>query len=305
MISIDGLALNPATMMTSSSNQKAGRRVAHTRAAQPDRMRETANDHQIVRWVYDYRLLTQKQIERLLGRSRSTVQRLLRRLYDHRYLDRVFLPVSQFGSSPAVYVLDRRGLDLLRRAGVETPDSVPNKSLSGMFLEHALAINEVRIAVSLACKRQGWSVVDWLTESDIKADYDRVRLPGHRRPVALVPDSYFCIAVPERGVAHCFLELDRGTMTTDRFRDKAAAYVAYYRSGDYARRFEAQGFRVLTVVDGVGSGRVTSLTETTAAVHGIGRRFWFTHIDQVDEPSVLNNPIWQIAGVDGQHALFD
>lgn len=196
-------------------------------------------------------------------------------------------------------------MDLLRRAGVEDIDHVPGKSLSGMFLEHSLAINDVRIAVTLACERQGWTVQTWLTESEIKADYDRVRVPGRRQPVALVPDGYVCIAVPERGVTHCFLELDRGTMTTARFRDKVAAYVAYYRGGAYARRFNAQGFRVLTVVDGVGTGRVASLTATTATVPGRGRRFWFAHRDQVSATSVLTEAIWSVAGDPGTYALFD
>ena len=138
--------------MTSGSERK--RRRAHERVKTLYRMEEGANDRRIVQLVYDYRLLSQRQLERLLRRSKPTVQRLLRRLYDHRYLERVFLPLATFGSSPALYVLDKQGIDLLRRMGVEDFTGVPDKTVKPMYIEHTLAINEFRIAVAQACEAQ-------------------------------------------------------------------------------------------------------------------------------------------------------
>lgn len=280
--------------MTSGSDGK--RRRAHERTTAAYRMKEGANDRQIARLVYDYRLLSQRQLERLLARSKPTVQRLLRRLYDHRYLERVFLPLARFGSSPALYILDKQGFDLLRRMGVEDFTGVPTKSLSPMYIEHTLAINEVRIAVSQACQAQGWQVALWLTENELKADYDRVRIPGRKASISLLPDSFFTLTVPGKGMTRFFLELDRGSMELKRFREKVEAYVAYYKSGMYAQRYGAQGFRVLTVVDGVGEGRLKHLVEDTARVAGIGRRFWFSHLADVTEQTVFTEPIWQVAG---------
>jgi len=267
-------------------------------------MREGANDRQIVRLVYDYRLLSQNQLERLLGRSRSTVQRLLRRLYDHRYLERVFLPISYFGSSPALYILDRRGIDLLQRMGVDNFVGLPSKQMSAMYLEHTLATNEFRIAVSLACQRNGWEVETWLTDNEMKADYDRVKIPSRKQPVSLIPDSYFSIHVPDRGTTNFFLELDRGTMPIKRFREKLEAYVAYYKTGAFTKRYAAKGFRVLTVVDGIGEGRVENLVNDAAQVTGGGRRFWFIHLDRVEPATILTQPIWSIAGQAEHQALI-
>ncbi|MCA9904045.1 MAG: replication-relaxation family protein [Anaerolineae bacterium] len=278
------------------SQEPARRRRVDQRADKPTRMRETENDRAIVQLVFAYRVLSQSQLERLLGLAQSTVQRLLRRLYDHRYLDRVFLPITRFGSSPALYILDKEGIALLRRMGVEDFTAIPGKDLSSLFLEHTLAINEVRIAIAQACEAHGWTLAQWLTENELKADYDRVYVKGERRSVALVPDSFFSIYVPEKGTTHCFLELDRGTMTLKRFRDKVAAYVSYYKNGGFKQRFGAQGFRVLTVVDGVGRGRTDSLVQMTAAMAGIGRRFWFAHLDDIQAKSVLSQPIWRVAG---------
>lgn len=266
-------------------------------------MEEGANDRQIVRLVYDYRLLSQRQLERLLGRSKPTVQRLLRRLYDHRYVERVFLPLARFGSSPALYILDRQGFDLLRRMGVVDFTGVPNKSISLMYIEHTLAINEVRIAVSQAAAARDWQVAGWLTENELKADYDRVRVRGRKASVSLLPDSFFSLVVPEKGTTHFFLELDRGSMELKRFREKVEAYVAYYKSGKYAERYGAQGFRVLTVVDGVGEGRLKNLVEDTARVPGIGRRFWFSHLADVTDKTALTEPIWSVAGSNEKERL--
>lgn len=274
------------------------------RATAPYRIRLGDNDRAIIRLVHEYRLLSQGQIQRLLGRSRSTVQRLLRRLYDHRYLERVFLPVQTFGSSSPYYILDRQGAELLQRMDVCDLTATPSKAVSSMYIEHTTAINDFRIGMQLAVECEGWRIEQWLTEGEIKADYDRVKVPDKRRPVALVPDGYFSIGVPGKGTTHFFLELDRGKMQLDRFRQKIEAYVAYYRSGGYTRRFGAQGFRLLTVVESAGQRRVQQLMETTAQVPGIGRRFWFTHLEQAATENVLHDPIWRIAGIAEPQALF-
>src|SRR5690606_22510 len=104
-------------------------------------------------------------------------------------------------------------------------------------------------------------------------------IPSRRQKVSLIPDSYFNVFVPDRGTTHFFLELDRGQMEIKRFREKVEAYVAYYKTGQYSQRYQAKGFRVLTVVEGVGEGRLRNLVQDTAKVSGIGRRFWFAHLE--------------------------
>jgi DNA-binding MarR family transcriptional regulator len=268
-------------------------------------MRLGENDRQIIRWVYQFRILSQSQLERLMGRSRPTLQRLLRRLYDHRYLDRVFLPVAKNGSSPSFYILDAEGKALLRKMGVEDFTGLPSKKLSTMYLEHTTGINEVRLHLTLACQQQGWRITRWLTENEIKAAYDRVRVPGQLAMIALVPDSYFTIEVPEKGSTHFFLELDRGTMTTERFKTKVAAYTSYYSSGLYERRYKAKGFRVITVVDSRSSRRPDSLIRASQSVKGIGRRFWFARLGDLTPTNILSQPVWKLAGNEEKLPLFD
>jgi len=290
--------------MTSSNKKKRLR--PDERAAKPPRMREGENDRAIVRLVYEYRILSQRQIERLLGLSKPTVWKLLFRLYQNHYLERVFLPVTRFGSSPAFYILNRKGVELLRRQGIEDFAGVPTKMISAMYIEHTLAINEFRIAAAQACASQGWAIERWITESELKSprNYDRVSIPSRRQKVSLIPDSYFSVFVPDRGTTHFFLELDRGQMEIKRFREKVEAYVTYYKSGQYSQRYQAKGFRVLTVVEGVGEGRLRNLVQDTAKVSGIGRRFWFAHLEAIKPDTIFTAPIWWVAGSDQKEALI-
>lgn len=293
-------------MSSSTPDPKRNRR--DRRPSHPRSMRETVRDRHIVKLVYDYRILSQEQVERALGKSRSTVQQSLIRLYHHQYLERVFLPISYFGSSPTLYILGRRGIELLQRMGIDDFTGVPSKDLSVLFLAHTLAINEFRLAITQAARVLDWSIPAWRTENEIKAGYDHVSIQtasGRVERVPVVPDSYFVVDIPDRGTAPCLLELDRGSMTVKKFRTKVLGYVAYYRNGGYEKRYHSPAFRVLTVVDGVGKGRLASLLTETAGVPGIGRRFWFTHIKDVTTHNPLIDPIWQIAGADGTVALFN
>ena len=180
-----------------SSSKKDKRRRPYQRPRQPKPMREGENDRRIVQLMYRYRILSQKQLERLLGRSPSTLQRLLRRLYEHRYLERLFLPVTTLGSSPALYILDTQGQTLLQRMGIELQSNPPSNTLSTMFLEHSLAINSFRIAVEQACQFNNFSLEAWLTDHNLKSDYDRVKVSGKKGTVSLIPDAYFNIQVPD------------------------------------------------------------------------------------------------------------
>lgn len=288
--------------MSSLSDTKRSR--PDGRAKKPRRMRESHNDRVIVQYVYQYGMLSQVQFEKLLERSRSTVQRLLRRLYDHHYLERVFLPLSKFGSSPALYVLDREGYALLRRMGIEDFAGLPGKDLSADHLRHMMAINEVHLAIEKGCQLAGYELTTWLNDNRLRSDNVKLRTGKRSDSVFMVPDSYFVFHVPGKGASHCFLELDRGKMQVTRFTDKVSSYVEYYKSGQFNSQFGAQGFRVLTVVDGVGEGRVINIRNASAKQPAIGRRFWFAHLDAISPETIMSSPIWSIAGSDDKISLI-
>lgn len=283
--------------MSKDNSRKRGSR--HLRPDTPRPMRLTDRDRAVVKAVNDFRVMRQDQVQRLLFPSRNTAQDRLRRLWEHGYLKRLWLPsTGGIQTSPILYALDRRGADLLKREFGYDQSRLrwsPRKAPSHTFLEHTLGLSEIRLGVHLACQPDDYALGEWQDEKGIKADFDRVQVS--RQWVAVVPDAYFVVAVPQ-GNLHFFLEYDRGSETLRTFRKKVAAYHAYCRDPRCKTRFGTTRIRVLTVIEGEstgpGQGRLANLRQVAEEAEG-GRRFWFTTLDQVAARDFLTDPLWQVA----------
>jgi DNA-binding MarR family transcriptional regulator len=285
------------------------------RDKQPARMELTARDIEIIHAVYQYRILTQSQIQRLFFGSKSAAQHVLARLYHHRLLDRRFLPVSA-GRSPTFYVLDRKGVEVLRSehglVGVKWYNT--SKDLAPDFLAHRCAINDFRILVTLAAQAQGYPLLQWINESELRSSqaYDYVTIrstSGRPIKVSLIPDSYFVLQTPN-GKAHFFLELDRKQEELEVFRRKVQAYSTYLQTGGYERRYQSKGVRILTVVQAEGkrqdSGKVRLANlKTLTEKEGGRRRFWFTRLHDLTPDTILTAPVWQVAGDEASARLIE
>lgn len=277
------------------------------RRIQPPAMRLTERDVAILQAVHDYRVLTTQQLQQLFFSSLHQTYARLSLLYHHSFLDRLFLGVyADKMNTPILYVLDKRGAECLQaERGMEVQWGKRTKDISAQFLEHTIAINTVRIAVAKACGAgTPYTLLEWRGENDLKADYDRVTIRkdnGRLQTVSVIPDSYFALDTP-RGKAALFLELDRGTMTTKRFKTKILAYQVYYESGAYQRRFQTRSLRVLTVT--TSSARLENLKRVTEEAGG-KLRYWFSTLDQMCGKEMLTAPIWELATQNNRQPLVD
>lgn len=292
--------------MAKGNRQRASR---HIRPDNPKPMLLTERDKEVVKAVNDYRVLRQDQVQRLLFPSRNTAQERLRKLWEHGYLRREFLPViGGVQTSPILYVLDKRGAELLvSKFGYdsETLRWSPRKSVGHQFLEHMVGVAEIRLAVTLSCKRHDdYELKTVLDEKTLKGDYDKVKVG--REWVAVIPDAYFVIGVPA-GAVHFFVEFDRGSERLKVFEKKIAAYLAYYRSSKCKARYGTDKIRVLTVIEGGQSGagraRLANLKELALEL-GDRRRFWFSSLAEIAEEDFLSAAIWWTAGKDKPGALL-
>ncbi|MHB8625520.1 MAG: replication-relaxation family protein [Aggregatilineales bacterium] len=276
-------------------------------------MRLTDRDKEAVEAIYRYRVLTQAQLEQLVYHSchPSVAQHRLSLLYHHGYLARQFLPVrGGMVTSPILYLLDQKGADLLKREwGAEQVKWTPaQRNVTSLFFFHTLALNDVRIAITCACRACGYRVVNWTGESAIKATYESVTVQtasGRAERIPILPDGYFAVVDVHndpKSAAHFFVELDRGTETTKRFGRKIRAYIAYLNSGRYTARYGTKSLRVLTVTEG--KRRLKHLKQVTEAAGGKSR-FWFTTLNVLTEETALTHPIWQVAGRTEPCSLID
>ncbi len=311
-----------------SSGSKKGRLKTLKRATskQLPAMRMTKRDHEIIKAVYEYRALITPQIETLLflpdtpGKKTRCVPRL-QKLYHHGYLWRDALPTKPTeGNRPLIYRIDEKSLsllpDLLNVEPEEIEWSKREHNVTSPFLGHLLRTNDVRVAVEVACQKQGLEIVRWLDDQTLKShhakEYVTVEGPrGGKQDAAFIPDGYFHLQMfdgERTRNAHHFLEVDMGTMVGQAtawgkatWVKKIRTYLAYANSGKFTARYQAKSFRMLTAT--TTDRRLTTLKTITEKAGG-KYRFWFTTFDKLNYQTVLTEPIWYIAGREGSHTLI-
>jgi hypothetical protein len=281
--------------------------------------RLTERDKAIVQAVYEYRALTSPMIEALFFDSgqHTRSNKRLQQLFHRGFLYRAEQPTTSLeGSKPFIYFLDERGADLVVDLLDLLPDELDWKpddnDVGNLFLPHLLDVNRVRLAVTLAARKNGWKLEQWLDERTLKRkhvrDYVEISGPqGGNHRVAIVPDAYFVLDLGQDRLARFFLEVDRRTetvraarMETKHWRRKIMAYVAYYtppardQPSLYQKRYgEQAGLRILTVT--TGARRLDNLAKNTREAGG-NHRFWFTTLEQATPDQILTVPIWQVVG---------
>jgi len=284
-------------------------------------MRLTERDRSVLLSVYRCRVLTSHQIEVLHFRSknaelrslRSACQRRLQKLFHHQFLDRILQPVVLGeGRMAYAYALGSRGADVV--AGILDVDrdevgwKPKDNRLGPVFLDHTIAISDVRVVTQLLVQQRIWLAMSWIDELALKSEAYQDKVPSYLesgRVVRVFPDAYFTITLPNMDQpAHFFLEVDQGTMTTGRWADKMRGYMEFRRSGASLRYFKTENFRVLAVAPS--KKRLNNLKRATENVNG-KTFFWFTTANEIDiwSPNKLLEPIWQVAGHEGIQKLFN
>jgi len=273
--------------------------------------RLTRRDREIVRAVRDFRVLTTVQVEGLFftptlsGKVNPRCQQRLKLLFHHGFLTRDEQPQKlSEGRKPLVYALDQAGDALLAETdGADLDWASGGYDVSWPFLDHLLATNDVRVAITVAVKQGSPRLARWLDDATLKGphlkDYVTLTGPeGGRTKVAVVPDGYFALETDE-AIYHHFLEIDRATVvgraSDGERRDwtrKVHAYRQYLDSGRFEERYGGRGLRILTVT--TGERRLANLLRITEAAGGRSR-FWFTTFARVSAQTVLSEPIWRVA----------
>ena len=197
-------------------------------------MQLTERDRDIIRLVHRHRFLRSPQIAALMDDRSQQLLRRLQVLYHHGYLERPRAQIDYYhqgGTRHIVYGLGSKGGKLVQRelciAGHNLSWGEKNRSVRGMFLEHALLVSDVMVALELACRKTGR--IRLLAEEELSF---QDKMSGVRYPVqwkvklnggpklGVIPDRVFALEFPEGSGAtrriHFFLEADQGTMPVQR-----------------------------------------------------------------------------------------
>lgn len=191
------------------------------------------------------------------------------------------------GDLPYIYALDRAGAILVSEqlgidyASIDWKPKILEENY--MFLQHLLDTHNLRIAMTLSAEKLGIELSEWLYENVLRSkEYTAHVLlrdnQGKEARVSVIPDS-FCVLETPRGMGYFPIEIDRGTVTLTRWRQKVQAYISYHANGEYQKRYTARNFRVLTLTTSL--PRLMNLKEQCEKVAPKDERFWFATFDKV------------------------
>jgi hypothetical protein len=282
---------------------KNSRLPRYKRAKNPPPMVLTERDKSIVGWVYQMRFLTSDQIKLLVfeNGSMTACRRRLALLYHNGWLSAVSKPVpTGYGSAKRIYCLSKKGKELIEHTfdGSDLKDikwTEKYNQVADFFLEHILAVNDIRISFINSVKKAKDYSLFWIPEWEIKSWKEKVKDPeDSSKSLPVTPDAFFEI----RGIknkACYFLEVDRATESNRRWRDKVKGYVEYVMSGGYYQRFKSESLRVLTVT--TTSERLNNLLKTTKSVE-YADFFLFTTFGKIKENNLLFDNIWSSSADD-------
>jgi hypothetical protein len=174
------------------------------------------------------------------------------------------------GSRPTIYGLTRKGARPLRDEGLDVRrrllDGIDQEREAGWrFVEHTVAIAGFVIAMQLAAHgREGLRVLERreILEDTPRTKRERqvrveasIRLDGVLRRNAVMPDALFGLRFNDEEESYFMLEIDRGEMPIERYKNLNRTYFAkkmltYYEANQQERHvydFGIENFRVATV----------------------------------------------------------
>lgn len=274
-------------------------------------------DSEIVRLVYDYRFIRTDQITALMAGDRTSLEKRLRKLWEHRFLERSFLPVVN-GKEPAtrraIYSLDYRGANHLIKNDGADPGHIKHvlrhNKPQYSYVEHQLMVSQFRAVLTVALNgTNNTKITLWRQDAGLRDQVDIIDRKGRKERLPIAPDGYFCIE-DERGRMYWFLEVDRYTMSGPRWLKKMLAYYHWWDQKKHTEKFGIKNFRVISVCPNAFQRdsrlETTKKVKTNKAGEKMGpvgsRLFWFVS----DEDYTLKNAenilktIFKVARVGGE-----
>ena len=211
--------------------------------------------------------------------------------------------IHQVPVGKTIYWLDKKGASIVSGLQGQQLKTFrwrirPRYSL----INHDLRVNDFRIAVREACSMKSeLTLASWIPESEFSISPDRITfktISGSDDNRSIQPDGYFLVQKQaQSGLTKQFaflLEIDMGSEDNPRFaREKVRPGIAYIGSEQYAKRFGLQHGRYLVITT---SERRIQNMKAQAERHGGKNLFYFTTFEKVKPESVLDEPVWMLAG---------
>jgi hypothetical protein len=177
-------------------------------------------DRRVLAVLCEHRVVRQDQLQRLFPDvPPRTLRYRTRRLHDLGLVGRS-RPYREQGSAPNHHWPTRRADCMMN--GDPVPRGGERQQPNPLFLAHAAALAELYVTLAVEASAVGLALLDYRREAAAREPFKHL---GRQR--ALAPDA-MAILIDERDrKLGAFVELDLGTMSHARLRQKADLYAAY------------------------------------------------------------------------------
>jgi len=221
----------------------------------------TTRDKAMLRTLADYRQLSVTQLHRLHFRSRQTATRRLRQLAQAGLMRSATVQ----GYPERIVVPTAAGL---AAAGIASDRDDVGRLPAGLFLRHALAVAEFRIALTASVQlREGVELLNFVEDAErylgslngVPASPLRSSVAVDGAVISHAPDAAFALRRAER-VAAFYVEMDMGTEVIGSPKRGVGKFVRFYRSAlaGPAKRWLKEGLQLEREPDAVLALVVTS-----------------------------------------------
>lgn len=238
------------------------------------------------------------------ARTGEVIQRELYELYHHGYLDRpvkqVYLRHQSSGSHEMIYCLTPKGRRVLEAERPGSTQGFIQPARKHQIAEYLHTLDTARVRTALMLGANCIPNLDFLFWQHGESIKLSVQLePKYRKLSSIKPDGFFGLKFLYEGLPHkgyFFLEVDRSTMTRQRFARKLRIYEKFYEEGLHQAEHGINAFRVLTTTPSY--ERRDNLREL-ASESPLASAFYFACMKDFtpQDPSSIYNQIW----VTGKH----
>lgn len=186
-------------------------------------------DRRLLTVLCAHRVVRQDQLERLLPDvPQRTLRYRTRRLHDLGLMGRT-RPYRERGSAPNHHWPTRRADCMMN--GDPLPKGGERQQPNPLFVAHAAALTELYVTLAVEGPSAGLALLDYRREGEAREPFE---LLGKKH--ALAPDATVVLADEQERQLSAFVEVDLGTMSHTRLRQKADLYAAYTTAGDWQDR---------------------------------------------------------------------
>jgi hypothetical protein len=215
-----------------------------------------------------------RELAKVVAGFRSTTRANTRLLKLTRagLLNRFFVGSVAAGRK-AIYTLSPRG-GLLIETEYRRISRSHGKTLVGdLYIDHQMRINDIYVSTKHRPLPTGLRFVRWRTFHEPFSKESR-----------LIPDGYVELQDPS-GIRPMFLEIDLGHQSMKVWEQKVRQYLQLALSGDFARLFRQNQFRVLVIT--TSERRLMSIRSTIA--EQTDKIFWLSDFQTINQRGLWSN----------------